>query len=93
MSPQDQDLSFFGSVRVILRTEGLGEVEMAQAASFPAGSREVVFAHTEQDLRDYLLAPEYEIEVEAQDSERPPQNTVIQVKADFDVVVSTAAIL
>lgn len=84
ISPEGQDLSFFGGVAFFVEAEGLPRKEIARAEDFE-GRREVKFATTADDLQDYLLAKRGTITVEVTDSRRPDRRTVVAVDAVFDV--------
>lgn len=87
IDPAGQDLSFLGEVVLIVEAEGLEPLEIARQDSFPAGVTEVSFDTSDQNLKRYVLAREATIRVEANDSRQPPQDTVVEFTATFDVDV------
>lgn len=88
VSPDGQDLSFFGTVIFFVETEGLPKKEVARAEMFPEGVSSVRFDTTNDDLKNYLLAKEATMTVEVEDTSRPERETTVEVKAVFDIDVN-----
>ena len=85
VSPDGQDLSFFGDVVFLLSTDGMPTIEVATASEFPEGATSVDFETSGADIKDYVLAQAGSFTVEVADTKRPPQETVLKIKAVFEV--------
>ena len=85
VSPDGQDLSFFGDVVFLLSTDGMPTIEVATASEFPEGATSVDFETSGADIKDYVLAKAGSFTVEVTDTKRPPQETVLKIKAVFEV--------
>lgn len=85
VDPTGQDLAFLGTVVFHIETAGLPRIEIARQETFPSGQTEVAFSVTDVDLKPYVLAKEATVTTEVTDSQRPPQDTVLEVEATFDV--------
>ncbi len=88
VDPPGQDLAFFGEVIFFIEAEGLPRKEIARQEDFPAGATTVAFDTSPDDLKDYVLVNRATITVEINDTSRPPQETIIEVKAVFNVDVN-----
>ena len=85
VSPDGQDLSFFGDVVFLLSTDGMPTIEVATASEFPEGATSVDFETSGADIKDYVLAKAGSFTVEVTDTKRPPQETVLKIKAVFEM--------
>ncbi|MBD90628.1 MAG: hypothetical protein CL940_09840 [Deltaproteobacteria bacterium] len=85
VSPDGQDLSFFGDVVFLLSTDGLPTIEVATASEFPEGVSSVNFDTSGADIKEYVLAKEGSFTVEVSDTKRPPQETALKITAVFEV--------
>ena len=85
VSPDGQDLSFFGDVVFLLSTEGLETIEVATASEFPEGMASVEFETTGSNIKDYVLAKRGTFTVQVSDTKRPAQETQLKIRAVFDV--------
>jgi hypothetical protein len=85
VSPDGQDLSFFGDVVFLLSTDGMPTIEVATASEFPEGVSSVNFDTSGADIKDYVLAKAGSFTVEVSDTKRPPQETVLKITAVFEV--------
>ncbi len=85
VSPDGQDLSFFGDVVFLLSTDGMPTIEVATASEFPAGATSVDFETSGADIKDYVLAKAGSFTVEVTDTKRPPQETALKITAVFEV--------
>lgn len=92
VSPAGQDLSFFGTVTFRLDTAELPDIEVARRSDFPAGQSEVAFTTVTDDLKAYVLAAEGTMTADVQSSRAPPQETVVELEAIFDVDVNVAGL-
>ena len=87
VAPDGQDLSFLGSVDVVIESEGLPPQLIARQEEFPEGATEVSFDTLNRDIKDYVLAQEGTATINVMDSQRPERATTIRVVAVFDVDV------
>ena len=85
VSPDGQDLSFFGEVVFLLSAEGLPTIEVASASEFPDGADSVNFNTSTANIKNYVLANKGTFTVQVRDTKRPPQETSLKIKAVFDV--------
>ena len=72
VSPDGQDLSFFGDVVFLLSTDGMPTIEVATASEFPEGVSSVNFDTSGANIKEYVLAKEGSFTVEVSDTKRPP---------------------
>jgi hypothetical protein len=93
ISPNAQDLAFFGTLVLSLEADGLPKKEIARASGFAAGQTTKDMIVTPDDLRLYLLARQATLTADALDSRPPPQDTVIELEAVFDVDVNVSSLL
>jgi hypothetical protein len=85
VSPDGQDLSFFGDVVFLLSTDGMPTLEVATASEFPEGVASVNFDTSGADIKEYVLAQAGSFTVEVSDTKRPPQETALKITAVFEV--------
>lgn len=85
VSPDGQDLSFFGDVAFLLSTDGMPTIEVATASEFPEGVSSVNFDTSNADIKEYVLAQAGSFTVEVSDTKRPPQETALKITAVFEV--------
>lgn len=86
-SPSDADLSFLDRLEVYVEAPELDPVLVASASSFPEGERTVSLMVEDVDLTDYVVSESMTITTEASGS-RPPQETVVEARAAFNVGVT-----
>ena len=88
VSPEGQDLSFFGTVVFYVEADGLSRKEIARYDDFQPGQDSVAFHTSRDDIKQYVLAKEATVTVEVEDTSRPSQATTVEIEAVFDVDVN-----